>query len=151
MKQLAKGSLCTILSILFLSRSDDWRAADGSTLPPPSSASEALFSMSYEYCTEHWCIQESTDSIFTYGAGESFEDINKCDLPYISNIEDNLVNPTQELIDTCGNSVACMVDGLCGDMSDATIALEIEAFINATQDGPVSSFDRKSKTSCSSL
>ena len=53
--------------------SDDWRDTSGNVLTPPATPEEALFSTSYEYCTDNWCVHDETKSIFTYGAGESFE------------------------------------------------------------------------------
>ena len=58
----------------------------------------------------------------------------------MNDIESQFATPPQELIDTCGSSVACMIDGLCGDMSDAVRALEIETIIDNTEDTPVSTF-----------
>lgn len=110
---------------------------DGSTIPPPPTAEDAIFGMSYDYCVNNWCVNDANDSIFTYGDGESFSDINKCDLPYINEIENQVANPPEQLLATCGSSVACMVDGLCGDMSDALRALTSEALIE-TDNVPVS-------------
>jgi len=55
-------------------------------------------------------------------------------------MQDQVATAPQELLDLCGSSVACMIDGLCGDMSDASRALENEALINATNNGAVSRY-----------
>ena len=117
-----------------LHRSDDWRASNGTVISGPKTEEERLFSTAYEYCTSNWCINDEEDSIFTYGAGESFGDINRCNLPYISKIETQVANPPQELVDICGSSVACLVDGLCGDTTDAAETLANENMFKDKQE-----------------
>jgi hypothetical protein len=77
--------------------------------------------------------------LFTYGTGESFQEINHCDVPFSSEVEDAVLNlveqPSlnQELADACGGSLICRVDGMCGSNSDAVQALSNEQEIIETQ------------------
>jgi len=119
---------------------DDWMTPNGVVLEPPSSDLERLFSTAYDYCRENWCAQDSADSLFTYGVGESFDAIYKCDVQFSVEIENAfnaiITDPTsnQELSDSCNGNVACLVDGLCGDMSDAQAALVNEQVIVDTKE-----------------
>jgi len=120
-------------------RNDDWRASDGAILSPPVDDMERMFSTAYNYCTQNWCVQDSSESLFVYGTDESFENINKCDEPFSSELEDAVaeivadssVNP--DLSNICQGNLVCLVDGLCGDIEDAQAALENEQSIIETQ------------------
>ncbi len=128
--------------MVFHHRTDDWmsKPLDGAStiIPPPASDQERLFSTAYNYCVTNWC-QDSSKSLFTLRYDENFEEINKCDAPYVIEMESaviDLVNDpsiNQDLHDICtyydyndnGKPVvdfACVVDGLCGDTIDAHTA-----------------------------
>ena len=100
----------------------------------PTTDEEKLFSTSYNYCTANWCIRDEYKSAFTYGTGESFSSISKCNEPYIDDIESQVANPPQNMLDICGNSIACLVDGLCGSTADAREALSNEGNIRWDQE-----------------
>ncbi len=127
------------LDIYSSDRDDDWRTPDGIILDPPSSDLERLFSRAYDYCRQNWCAQDSGESLFQYGTGESFADINKCNVDFSTEIEDAFINIMAEsddnaLYQTCGGNVACLVDGLCGDENDAQSALVNEQIIVSTKE-----------------
>ena len=109
-------------------RADDWRNPNGEIIPPPTTDAESLFSSAYSYCVENWCISDASNSLFTYGSYESFSEISKCGVPFSSEVEDavlNIVeNPSinQDLSDVCGDSLVCLVDGVCGGIADAADA-----------------------------
>ena len=85
---------------------------------PPNSTEDAIFGMSYDYCTNNWCVNNQADSIFTYGEGESFEELSQCDVPYINEIEDQVADPPEEIVATCGlGNIACIRDEVCWDNS----------------------------------
>jgi hypothetical protein len=75
-------------------------------------------------------VDDASESLFTYGTGESFQDLNKCDVPFSSEVEDavqaivadSAVN--QVLSDACDGSLSCLVDGVCGSIEDARQALD---------------------------
>ena len=121
-------------------RTDDWRASNGDVISPPATEAESLFSMAYSYCVTNWCVDDASNSIFSYGVGESFDSINKCDVPFSNDVEDavlNLVNNpslNQDLSGACGDSLVCLVDGVCGDVTDAVVALNSEQEIADTQE-----------------
>lgn len=115
-------------------RTDDWRAPNGDVIPAPTTDAERLFSTAYNYCVTNWCVDNSGDSLFTYGSGESFEDIHKCDVPFSSVVEQAVNDPPQDLADACGGNLVCLVDGLCGDITDAVAAKQIEEVIVETQE-----------------
>jgi len=89
--------------------SDEWRRPNGTTISAPSTEDEKIFGTAYDYCVENWCIDISANSMFTYGTGESFADISKCDLPYDPTIENLVKNPPPELAAVCGNNLAWSV------------------------------------------
>jgi len=115
-------------------RNDDWIAPDGTIISAPTTEEESIFSTSYNYCVENWCVQDELDSIFTYADGESFDAINACDEDYADEIEDAVTNPSDELVAICGTNVFCLVDGVCGNLDDALNALEDEEIIEADQE-----------------
>ena len=47
---------------------------------------------------DNWCIKDENDSIFTYTDGESFDDINRCDEDYASDIEQAVANASEALV-----------------------------------------------------
>lgn len=99
---------------------------------------DRIFSTAYDYCVENWCVQASTDSLFRLRDGETFDMINKCGLPYSgadieSAVQDIVNNPSVNQVisnicmaDNSGStilSLSCVVDGLCGAISDAYAAI----------------------------
>ncbi len=135
--------MCNILNpsiFLNVDRDDDWVAPDGTIINPPTSDLERLFSTAYDYCSQNWCAHNSSDSLFTYGAGESFDDIYQCDVEFSVAIESAfkavIAEPSSNpaLSEACNGNVACLVDGLCGDMTDAQVALVNEQVIVATKE-----------------
>ncbi|GFH50342.1 hypothetical protein CTEN210_06818 [Chaetoceros tenuissimus] len=124
----------TILGLLGtpnLSRSDDWRARNGAILPIPISQNGRTFSEAYNYCTTNWCIRDEVESIFTYiHEGESFEGITSCDEEYFDDLEVAITSPPAELVNVCGENLACLVDGICGDLEDAKDVLKDEEIID---------------------
>jgi hypothetical protein len=124
--------------VMFLqhtTRTDDWVASDGSIIEAPAAEVDRLFSTAYDYCVTNWCIQESGDSLFTLRSGETFDDVNQCGEAYSRDIEtavqDLIADPNinQYLYSFCSNnelstlSLSCVVDGICGDIGDASAAL----------------------------
>jgi hypothetical protein len=116
-------------------RTDDWVASDGSIIEAPAAEVDRLFSTAYDYCVTNWCIQESGDSLFTLRSGETFDDVNQCGVTYSNDTETAaqhfIANPSinQNLYNVCSNnelstlSLSCVVDGICGDIDDASAAL----------------------------
>ena len=90
-------------------------------LEVPTSPEDLLFSTAYNYCT-NWCV-DFAGSIFSHRDDEPFSEIDRCDEPYVNKIESQVANPPQHLIDICGESLECIVDGLCGGDDDANSAL----------------------------
>lgn len=125
----------TILGLLGTpngNRGDDWRSRDGTVLTAPEVEDSTIFSQSYNYCVQNWCIRSSDESLFTYniGGGEAFGEFFACDEDYSAEIEQALQNPIPEgLEEICGDDVYCLVDGLCGNLQDAINALQDEATV----------------------
>jgi surface protein len=117
-------------------RGDDWVSPDGSSSTPPADDAESIFSPAYNYCVSNWCIREEADSIFTYKDDESFSSISGCDEDYASDIEQAVTNPSDELVEVCGTNPFCLVDGFCGNLNDAVLALaDEEAIVSAQEEG----------------
>jgi len=117
-------------------KDDDWRMKNGTIVPAPTSDAERLFSKAYNYCVDNWCAQTESESLFTYGTGESFAAINKCDVDFSSAVE-TAVNDQQsldqDLVTACGGNLICLVDGLCGNITDALAAMGNQEKITAAQ------------------
>ena len=79
-------------------------------------------------------MQNEADSIFSHD-GEPFSVINRCGEPYVNEVESQLANPPQNLVEVCGDNVVCLIDGLCGDETDAANALRNEALVTQMQGG----------------
>ncbi|EJK64000.1 hypothetical protein THAOC_15311, partial [Thalassiosira oceanica] len=101
---------------------DDWVARDGTPLPIPEDRYERLGEPAYKYCVENWGVRDESESIFTYGSGESFGGMNKLDAEYGG---DDLRDAPEELALLCGDDLACVADGLYGLFpDDALLAIE---------------------------
>ena len=127
----------TILGLLGtpnLSRSDDWVAPDGTIYSPPQGQAQSIFSPSYDYCTANWCVRDATNSIFTYKSGESFASFFGCDEDYRNDIESAVDSAGAELRTVCGSDLACLVDGICGGLSDAVAVVQDAEAIVAQQE-----------------
>lgn len=127
----------TILGLLGTpdgNRRDDWRARNGTILGTPDTVQDSIFAPSYQYCVNNWCIQNSTESLFTYTSDESFSSIYACDKNYTDDIESAVSNPSEELSEICGANVFCLVDGFCGDLNDAANALRDEQIVENEQE-----------------
>ena len=125
----------TILGLLGTpngNRSDDWRAPDGTVLPP-ASAQDMILMPAYQYCVDNWCVQDIGDSIFVHASEESFEEINECDKDYVGDIEQALENLPEGVTAVCGENIFCLVDGVCGRLDDAMNALVNNEFVEASQ------------------
>lgn len=111
-------------------RNDDWVAADGTVLFPPVNDNESTFSPAYNYCTQQWCNRDSAYSLFTYRQPETFYSIRQCDSGYDAAMETAIANAPQEILDICGReNVPCLVDGVCGTLSDAVAALNDQRLV----------------------
>ncbi|KAL7532097.1 hypothetical protein ACHAXR_006217 [Thalassiosira sp. AJA248-18] len=113
--------------------SDEWKASNGTTLTPPATQDDRLYATAYDYCVQNWCIVNSADSLFSYGAEESFADFNKCNRTYDGTLETILQNPDPALKAICGDNIECLVDGSLGDVSDSSQAIQNDAIIIQTQ------------------
>eukprot|EP00934_Nitzschia_sp_Nitz4_P002638 Nitzschia sp. Nitz4//scaffold98_size77359//56502//58924//NITZ4_005554-RA/size77359-augustus-gene-0.60-mRNA-1//-1//CDS//3329560775//2628//frame0 len=91
--------------------SDDWMTSDGSTLAMPSDPANA-FEEAHEYCSQQWCLRDSSSSLFSYETNQTFADFQDCDFPYDSSIETAVENASDEIVSICGNDPACLVDGV---------------------------------------
>jgi hypothetical protein len=99
---------------------DDWTTSDGEALPVPESLTDRMRNAGYEYCTQHWCIREESDSMFKYAEdGVDFVDIMHCNLPFGNTLEEFLVDVNQEILDFCGEELVCLLDAQMGGLDAA--------------------------------
>lgn len=114
---------------------DDWSTENGSTIPLPD---DRLFKPAYDYCTQNWCIRNSSSSIFTYEPETAFSTFSGCNIPY-SNPPD-LGSASPQLVQLCGDETACLIDGIVGDIDDARTALSSlqEADMTFNRASPIS-------------
>lgn len=121
-------------------RLDDWIMPNGTAYGNPTSPEDSIFSPSYVYCTTQWCIQNDAESVMSYRDNdeESFEVFHQCDATYDAEIEmavEEAILNNDPVVDICGpDNLVCLIDGLCGDSSDAESVLVEEAAVVAAQD-----------------
>jgi len=84
-----------------------------------------------------------------HGDGESF-DGSLCDVPHDNDngIGQALSNPHQEISDLCNGDLACLVDGTCGDASDAQRALDITTTLSKIFSIDNKQFNRMYTSTC---
>lgn len=117
-------------------RNDDWVDPFGNSYPGPANEQESVFGEAYEYCVSNWCIENKADSIFTYRDGESFDSIHDCDRPYLGQeLENQISNAAPELVELCNDNIICLIDGICGTLDDAVVALQDNEEVTASQNG----------------
>jgi len=107
---------------------NDWMQTDGVALTFPDSYASRYGQVAYEYCTMYWCLRDPTDSLFTYEEMASFEFFSNCDQDYIGGVDLDMAS--QELRDLCGNDIACLIDGILGDLADAQQTLDAQAVVD---------------------
>ena len=81
---------------------NDWVTRDGTPLPVPEDRYERLEKPAYDYCVENWGIRVEGESIFAYGPGESFGDMDKLDAEYDGA---DLRDVSEELAGLCGDNL----------------------------------------------
>lgn len=104
------------------SQMDDFMDAMGNQLPVPSTNTERT-----AYCTEHWCVREPAQSLFTYEPGYDFGYYNLCDEP----VRRHLVTDDNEEGEL---NVATFVDDCTTMRSNATLCEEIAKICAAVDD-----------------
>lgn len=107
-------------------RKDDWMTPQGS---PVSIQADKRFEPAYKYCTENWCVEDETESLFTYSNPDNngFDEYYNCDAPYNTDIEDAVANAPEALISICAGDITCIIDGVAGNIADAESDLQNEA------------------------
>lgn len=120
-------------------RGDDWISPDGTSYNPPANEAESIFSTSYQYCVENWCVRDESDSLFQYNSedGESFETMFGCDKAYDGEIEaavERAAVNRLDLIEVCGDAIFCILEGICGGIEEAAQVLMDEAILSANQE-----------------
>lgn len=116
-------------------QSDDWQRQDGTVVPLPENRRDRLFQAAYTYCTTNWCIRDAESSLFSYFGGQSHADFDFCDRSYA---EPDLSSASNELLVLCGGNMECLIDGVVGDVDDASAGrdalVELETRLNFTSD-----------------
>lgn len=113
---------------------DDWVGVDGTTLQAPANQEDSLFSAAYNYCVDNWCIKNESESIFTHIDPTSFETVNKCDEDFADDLEDAVADASDAVKNLCGGDVFCIVDGVCGNLEDASAALLDQSELQTAQE-----------------
>lgn len=99
---------------------NDWMGQDGTVLTLADSQVKRMGKIGYDYCTKNWCIRDAKDSLFVYPEnGLDIDDYNACDLPYGDTIEEVAMNVSQEIRDTCGMDLPCIIDATAGNVKTA--------------------------------
>jgi hypothetical protein len=99
-----------VVSFAYSYRVDGWISIslEGTVnvIQKPVTEEDMLFSTAYNSCVTSWW-QDESNSLFNLRSGETFEDINKCDVAYSGNFEATVMsiadNPSQnqELSNVC--------------------------------------------------
>ena len=107
---------------------NEWMDAQGNAVS--STGKSMYFQDAHNYCTDNWCNNDETKSLFTYTNGASFALYNKCNDAYIPGrrelLETCAKSPPDELVEVCGNNMPCIVDGCSGSLDDARNSLKYE-------------------------
>lgn len=113
---------------------DDWVGIDGTTLQAPANQEDTLFSAAYNYCVDNWCIKTESQSIFAHIDPTSFDSVNKCDEDFADDLEDAVANASDAVKNLCGGDLFCVVDGVCGNLEDASAALLDQSELETAQE-----------------
>ena len=93
----------------------------GEVLPIPRSRTSRRFEAGYNYCVQNWCLRSAVDTFFTYMEG-SFSEYYHCEDPFDPTVQNAVLQEVADegsLTDICGMNIACLVDGVVGDETDA--------------------------------
>jgi FG-GAP repeat len=107
---------------------DDWVTKENVVLDEPDT-NEAFFSAAYSYCTSNWCIRDESLSLFPDIGNQPYSLVSGCDEPYLPEVENLVMNAPQPLLDICGSSIACLIDGSVGGLADAEAFIAVNAII----------------------
>lgn len=69
---------------------DDWVKRDGIAVADGVNVTDLTGKSAYEFCVQNWCIQDEGESLFTYDAGQSFSQFDKCKNQYDGSIENEV-------------------------------------------------------------
>jgi hypothetical protein len=111
---------------------DDWMDQDGNSLQLPSSPDGLLYELAYEYCTINWCLQNASDSLFSYENGFDFHFYENCNAAYPGSVTSE--EASDELIARCEGNTACVTEGLIGGDEGTENALKVVAELEETRD-----------------
>jgi hypothetical protein len=111
---------------------DDWMDQDGNSLPLPTSPDGLLYELAYEYCTMNWCLQNESDSLFSYENGFDFHFYENCNAAYPGSVTSE--EASDELIARCEGNTACVTEGLIGGDEGTENALKVVAELEETRD-----------------
>ncbi|CAJ1954004.1 unnamed protein product [Cylindrotheca closterium] len=90
---------------------NDWMKRDGTPLPiPPVLRKGSGFEPTYNYTRDNWCVNQVSDSYFTYEHDTSFEFFDHCDNPYDRALEDAINNALPTIVSHCNDDIFCMID-----------------------------------------
>jgi hypothetical protein len=93
-------------------KADDWMKKDGTPIVRPVQGSGAA---AFEYCTTEWCVQDASDSLFTYSSSMSFDDFDQCAMDFPGELEtDDLEPEVAALCEGMENEVECLMEAVVG-------------------------------------
>eukprot|EP00977_Amphora_coffeiformis_P024521 scaffold16111_cov172-Amphora_coffeaeformis.AAC.9 len=103
---------------------DDWAVTASSFLDLPATEEGLLGEEAYNYCTQQWCVRDSTNSLFTIDEGLVTK--KSCDLPFPGVID--APSAPGNIFQICGkDNHACLIDGIVGGTDGAQGAAEVAA------------------------
>jgi len=85
---------------------NDWTDREGNVYDFPNTTKKLLREPAYDYVKENWCITEASESIFTYGEGESHAFYEHCTDKY----EPIDCEVTPEIHEKCKGDLTCELE-----------------------------------------
>lgn len=115
---------------------NEWVDTKGAVVPSSptggSSAGSRYFKNSYNHCTKTWCVRDADDSLFDYHDGKDHGHYMKCDEGYSGGEHETCAaNPSEDVKQICGDSMACVIDHCAGNDLDGMNALKVESGISS--------------------
>lgn len=102
------NTICGLLGTPDGVSSNDWVTRSCQAIEIPTTKEGLHLEGGFNYCIRHWCIQDESESLFTYSAEYPFEYFYGCDETYPG---DPGMDVTTEVRELCGNDLPCLIDG----------------------------------------
>jgi hypothetical protein len=104
-------------------RDDEWMFRNGTVYFPRPNNYKGKGG--FDYCTQEWCVNHPSSSLFTYGGGKDFYDYDECASEFPGEIDTS--NLPQDILDDCKkaeNEEQCKIEAAVGGREAVEETLE---------------------------